>query len=357
MFFASRHGLDPYVDKGFGRTVQWGGLVMDFPHEFLPGAEGMEVNEKIDSLGLPDSLAAFDPDVVLGYGYSQPLQRRAAAWAKSNKKKRWMISDSELRQHRGVLTSILKKLVLPRMLSPIDIFLTVGDANETYWREYGVRDQKLIRTSFPIDVASFNQAMRNRSKHRERVREELGIPADHMLVLMVGKLVSWKRQSDLVAASNRTQEEGNKITVMLAGTGENESSLRALMRSEGAGGVIFAGFVPPEKLVHYYMAADVYAHCSAIEPHSLAISEAIYAGLPVVVSDRCGSYGPSDDVRPGLNGFVYPCGDVDKIHQRLSQLAVSPELRKSMGEESRRIGLANQELAHGKALVQALRHS
>ena len=62
-----------------------------------------------------------------------------------------------------------------------------------------------------------------------------------------------------------------------------------------------------------YCAADVYVHCSDNEPHSLAITEAIYCGLPVVLSDRCGSYGPTDDVQPGINGFVYRCGDVSDL--------------------------------------------
>lgn len=355
VFFASRNGLDAYVDKGFGRSVKWDGLVMDFPHEFLPGAMGNEVDSQIDSPELPDFLSNYDPDIVLGYGYVQPLQRRAAAWAKINKKKMWMISDSELRSPRSVVTSLLKKFLLPRILSSVDTFLTVGDANEAYWREYGVSDFRLVRASFPIDVDSLDQAIEGRLQHRGHIRAKHKIPADHLIVLMVGKLVSRKRQRDLVQASNRLQNERIKFTVVLAGTGEDEDNIRALVRHEGTGGVVFAGFIPPQELVHYYMAADVYAHCSEFEAHSLAISEAIYAGLPVVVSDRCGSYGPSDDVRAGLNGFVYSCGDVGGLCKRLVQLGESTELRRLMGAESRKIGLANQELAHGKAVLQAIR--
>src|SRR5690606_19958412 len=118
--------------------------------------------------------------------------------------------------------------------------------------------------------------------------------------------------------------------------------------------VYLLGFVEPERLVDVYLGADVYAHCSAVEAHSLAISEAVYAGLPVVVSDRCGSYGPSDDCRPGLNGFVYSCGDSTGLAKCLAVLAKSDDLRALMATESRSIGAAAQKLAHGKALQQAL---
>ena len=141
---------------------------------------------------------------------------------------------------------------------------------------------------------------------------------------------------------------------MLAGTGPDSDRLYSEAQLSGPGGVLFAGFVQPEELVHYYLAADVYVHCSAKEPHSLAISEAIYAGLPVVVSDRCGSYGPSDDVQVGLNGYVYPCEDATILAALLEKYSKEPALRQRFGSESRRIGIGHQTLAHAKSIRQAV---
>lgn len=354
VFFASRHGLDPYVDKNFGRTVQWHGLVLDFPHEFLQGAAERQLDSRIDCEALEACLAAFSPDAVVVYGYTQPLQRRAKRWTKRNSRRLLMIADSELRAHRNLLKQFAKKLVLPRVLAEVDAFLTVGDANEQYYRAYGVHDRKLVRCSFPIDVASFDAMLERRDVLRLERRAALGIPADHAVLLMVGKLVHWKRQRDLVELAN-SQCEGRPLTVVLAGTGPDQETLAALTRKRGVGGVLFAGFVTPADLVSYYAAADVYVHCSAVEPHSLAISEAIYSGLPVVLSDRCGSYGPSDDVRPGLNGFVYRCSDVEQLAASVSAIIDQPGASALMAIESRAIADQNQALAHGKALRQALR--
>ena len=96
---------------------------------------------------------------------------------------------------------------------------------------------------------------------------------------------------------------------MLAGAGPDEQRLRDLAARRGPGGVVFAGFVPSAALPRYYCAADLYVHCASADAHPLAVTEAVYCGLPAVVSDRCGSYGPTDDVRIGLNGRVYACGD------------------------------------------------
>ena len=129
VFFASRHGLDSYHDINFGRSIKWN-LLLDFDHAFLPGADGRAVQAGLDSEDIEVSLDEFSPDVVICYGYSQALQRRVIRWADVRNRSLLMIADSELRQHRNPLKALAKKFVLPGVFSKVDVFLTVGDANE-----------------------------------------------------------------------------------------------------------------------------------------------------------------------------------------------------------------------------------
>ena len=84
VFFAARIGMEAYYDPDFGQEVQWKGLALDFEHEFLPGAAERKSSANIEAEGLDDALSAFRPDLVIAYGYSVPLQRRAIRWAKAN---------------------------------------------------------------------------------------------------------------------------------------------------------------------------------------------------------------------------------------------------------------------------------
>lgn len=354
VFFALNHGLVAYEDKGFGRAVKWDGIKLEFPHEFLRGAEGKAIGNAIDAPDLTERLSAFSPQVVVVYGYSQALQRRALRWANCTSVPVLMISDSELRASRSWAKRAVKAIVLPRVFRKASLFLTVGDANEAYYRNYGVPDNQLIRCFFPIDVSHYDSIVAKRDECRNHIRSQLEIPKHHKVLLMVGKLVPWKRQADLVHFSNAIQDQRDDVTVVLAGTGLHEASLRALTRRDGVGGVLFAGFVSPQVLAEHYCAADIYVHCSDREPHSVAVSEAIYCGLPIILSNRCGSYGPTDDVRPGLNGFVYRCGDIRDMSRRLLHVLADTEGHARMCEASERIGRQNQALAHGIALTQAL---
>lgn len=354
VFFASKHGLLPYHDKDFGREISWEGMQLDFMHEFLSGADTREVGKNIDSTDLDNKLKSYEPDLMVVYGYSQRLQQRAIAWGRNNKVPVCMISDAVLRAPKNMVKKFLKPFFLPFIYKKIDLFFSVGDANEAYYRNYGVKDQQMIRTFFPIDTAYYDTVLKNSELVRQRIRKELGIPDDHKVILNVGKLISLKRQIDLIHLSNSMQNTQKKITIILAGTGPDEEYLQNQCKNIGVGGVIFTGFIPPNTLVNYYCASDVYVHCSEYENHSLAISEAIYCGKPVVISDRCGSYGPSDDVRHGLNGFVYACKDISDLQQKLNYIFDDPKIENEMGFKSSQFSRYHQSLAHGEALKQAI---
>ena len=76
-------------------------------------------------------------------------------------------------------------------------------------------------------------------------------------------------------------------------------------------------------------------------------------GCPVIISDACGSYGPTDDVQPGRNGFVYPMGNITLLAKGVEFLYHSIEMRVNYSEASKRIGQHNQRLAHGESLLAA----
>jgi glycosyltransferase involved in cell wall biosynthesis len=351
VFFASAMGKKAYHDPTFGQSLAWAGLALDaFDHQFL-SEEALPSRSELDAPGLDAALAEYDPHVVVVYGYWQKVQRRAMRWARAAGRRIYYISDSELAHRPGRLKTIAKTLVLRRRFGPVSRFLTVGTWNEAFYRRCGAPASKMTRMNFPIDVAAYNTALADRAGLRNAQRQALGYGPDDFVVCTVGKLAPWKRQADLVRAVRAAPPKAN-LKALVVGSGSEEAALKALAGNDTR--VRFAGFVPPDGLPGLYAASDAYAHLSSYEPHSLAISEAIYAGLPVVLSDRCGSYGPNDDVEPEANGVVYPVGDVAALAGAIERLARAPPLVARFAERSRAYALAAQARAHGGFLHQAL---
>jgi len=71
-------------------------------------------------------------------------------------------------------------------------------------------------------------------------------------------------------------------------------------------------------LTALYKACDVLVLPSWFEPWGVVINEAVAAGLAVVASEAVGS--AAELVRDGVNGRIFPVGDVASLSQCLSDV-------------------------------------
>lgn len=347
VFFGSALGYKKYVDENFKTEVSWSNLQLErFPHCFLNGEQVLQPDKNLDATSLENELERFHPDILFIYGYFQKLQRRAHRWAVRSKIAIAYISDSELRHKRNKLKEFFKGVFIRYYFLPIRYFLSMGDANEVYYKKNRVPKDKIIRMHYPIDFVHYEASYLSSNSLNKEIRERFRIDQDEIVFSVVGKLVKWKNQDHIIEAMQMLEAEGVFLTLLIIGSGTMkeawEQKAMRLKRSK----VIFTGFVAVEKLPAYYAATDIYVHPASLEPHSVAISEAILMGCPVIISDRCGSYGPTDDVQEGKNGFVYPFGNIKMLADKIKLLVQDREMRNEFGNYSHRLALQFQEQSH-----------
>ena len=321
VIFASRQGTEPYFDSGFNRVISWERPLLDgFESHFLrtPHQVWSHLNR-------------IAPTAVQVYGYAHPIARHALLWAKLSRRRVLMVTDSELLRPRRVAVRAAKRAILPLLFRAVDRFLTCGDANENYYRNYGVPSERLIRCPFPRDERYYEQLAAHAPQHRAALRAKLGIPPEAAVLLSVGKLTASKSHAHICEAMAKLPADlRRRVRLVLAGDGPERPALQE-------SGAILRGFVNLEELPHYYMAADLYVHPSAIDAHPLAISEAIYFGLPIIASSRVGSVGPTDDAQPGRNACVYEWGDIEGLSRTLAAILRDPASLTRASVESFRI--------------------
>ena len=284
------------------------------------------------------------------------MQRRAHRWALLNNVKLAYISDSELRHSRNKWKELIKYFFIKNYFSKINYFLSVGDANEEFYRHYGVREDKMIRMHFPIDVVEFEARFAEKADLRRLTREKYRIPEDQLVLSVVGKLVPWKSQDHIIDAMQVLEKEGIHVCLFILGSGEMLEPWKTKCDILKKSVVHFTGFVNPEELPAYYAATDIYVHPASIEPHSIAISEAIYMGCPVVISDRCGSYGETDDLQIGRNGYIFEFGNINDLASKLMMLIKDSEKRKKFGSYSHEVGLLTQSISHDLVMKELISH-
>ncbi|MBZ8133166.1 glycosyltransferase family 4 protein [Afifella sp. IM 167] len=111
----------------------------------------------------------------------------------------------------------------------------------------------------------------------------------------------------------------------------------------------FLGGVPAERLQALYREADIFVWPSVKEPFGFVFMEAMASGLPAI-GGRSG--GVPDVVRDGKTGLLVEASDPATILAALDTLR-DPAVRARMGEEARRIAVAEHSLKAGQAKLAA----
>jgi glycosyltransferase involved in cell wall biosynthesis len=219
-----------------------------------------------------------------------------------------IITDIETSRFRKVAVSML----YPWLYGLVDYWISSGDHNEIYLRHYGVSDDKLVRGCYPVDRDRFEQTVAAHQDEIGQIRQQLGWDENTILYGFVGKYIDRKNPFEFINAIVAAHQKDGRVRGVMIGGGELTPAINQRL-AELNGEVINVGFVNQSKLPLYYAALDVFVSTSRIDPHPLVVSEAMAAGCPAILSDRCGNWGYSDTVQHRYNGLVYPCGNVAKL--------------------------------------------
>jgi len=125
-------------------------------------------------------------------------------------------------------------------------------------------------------------------------------PSDTMTLLSVSRIVPRKNIPVLIAAVNALAKAGERIRVVIAGTGPEEAEV-AWLAAATNGVARFVGFVSETGKRELFAEADAFVQLSTREGLSVATLEALASGLPCVVSDVPGVREP---ILPGVTGYL-----------------------------------------------------
>lgn len=177
-----------------------------------------------------------------------------------------------------------------------------------------------------------NLAPYQNARSRFELRHSLELPQSEPIITFVGRLVADKGVDVLFDALVRLGCPGNnEFRVCLVGGGPLENDLKARAKELCLEKVVqFCGYC--DNVLDYLLASDCFVLPSRNEAMSLAVLEAMAAGLPCVVTD-IGDH--ADLVRDGVHGYVIPPDSPEELANALNRLLCDDALRHRMGEAAR----------------------
>jgi glycosyltransferase involved in cell wall biosynthesis len=362
VFFGSDFSVRDYKDAGFGVGVKWDVPLLDgYRHEFLPVLRDNSnpgtlspVNYGIFSrLRGSKDVAGFDVLWVHGYSSVNAIQAMLAAKALGIpvlvRAEPWL-GDRD----RGGLTLAAKHLFFKLLGGLLDGALPIGTLNAAYWRHYLGEDFPLHRMPYAVDNHYFQSRCEEAREGRAALRNELKLDPARPVILFASKLQSRKRCTDLLAAyKNLSQGPGVEPHpyLVIVGDGEERTALERQATESGLEGVRFCGFRNQSELPRFFDMASVFVLPSRHEPWGLIVNEVMNAGRAVIVSDDVGCQ--ADLVEDGVEGCVFPAGDVAALTEALRRVLATPETAEAMGRRA----LAKIETWDFEADVRGLRRA
>lgn len=179
-----------------------------------------------------------------------------------------------------------------------------------------------------VDLKRFSPG-RFSGEDRKRVRAELGAAEDTIVVGMVGRLVAEKGYPELFEAARALDRRYLVVCVGPHDPAKGDALSGAMIERASRAGVRFLGM--RSDVDRLYAAMDLFVLPSHREGFPRAAMEAAAMGLPVIASDIRGC---REVVEDGVNGLLFPAGDVGRLTRAIETLGDDPQRRRVLGAGS-----------------------
>jgi glycosyltransferase involved in cell wall biosynthesis len=120
--------------------------------------------------------------------------------------------------------------------------------------------------------------------------------------------------------------------LVIVGDGEERAALERQAAATGFGSIRFCGFRNQSELPRFFDLATVFVLPSRHEPWGLIVNEVMNAARPAIVSDDVGS--ATDLIEDGVNGCIFPVGDVGALTDALRRVLDVPGAAETMGRRA-----------------------
>lgn len=377
VFYLWDFGVKESTDQTFQTSFVWDIPLLDgYAYEFItnhshdPGTHHFRGLENPQAV---ETVAAWQPDAVLLFGYNYRTHLRLIFSRRLAKIPFYFRGDShELCLAAGWkshISRLLRGLIFRRFKG----FFAVGQANAGYFRNCGIKSDKIHYVPHCVDNDRFQAVAIQAKIDATAWKQNMGIPLDSTVILFAGKFEEKKRPLDLLEAflgMNQNTEDGTKNSfsslpninhhqslppiLLFVGSGPLETTLREAAGSELGRSVFIAPFQNQSRMPMVYAAGDLIALPSMGrgETWGLVINEAFNLGIPAIVSSHVGC-GP-DLILQSETGWIFPAGDAESLKQTLIEALSDPERLKQFGDRARN-RISNYSYDHAsQALCEAL---
>ncbi len=273
------------------------------------------------------------PDVIATNGYSSRGTLAALEYAMQAGIPAITMSDSaehDFRRNR------LREAIKRRIVRMFSAGLVAGQLSFRYLETLGMSSGRIFTALDVVDNDHFEAGAMAARRDAVETRRRFDLPERYFLTCT--RFIPKKNLPMLLEAYARYRKSAGTEAwgLVLLGSGvliEEVNEVRRELDIEEA--VLMPGFKQYDELPIFYSHAGAFILPSVSEQWGLVVNEAMAAGIPVLVSDRCGCV--PDLVEEGGNGFTFDPYDIDALVGHMLRIAGGECDLTAMGQASQEI--------------------
>ena len=202
--------------------------------------------------------------------------------------------------------------------------------------EKGIPENKLIHVPYGVDLSAFKQIPKTDDVFR---------------VVFAGGMTIRKGVPYLLQAFSELNLPNSELLLMGSVNEEIKPFFKKYNVRGRTSNIKWIGHVPQKELYKYYSQGSVFVIMSIEEGLAMVQPQAMACGLPVIATTNTGG---EDIIRDGVDGFIIPIRDVEKLKEKLVYLYENPEIRQKMGESAKQRVLSGFTWDdYGKKIIKA----
>ena len=276
----------------------------------------------VASNALKQCLEKLKPDAVFLPGWSISVVREGLKWCRRNNALPILMSDSKEDDFpRFWLKEIIKLWFVKRYKAA----LVAGESSKRYLIKLGMNPNAIF---MGYDIINNDYFYPHRIKSLINLLEK-------PYFLAINRFVTKKNLPLLISSYAKYRQQKGDLAwdLVLSGDGELRPQIEQQINElDLTKFVHLPGFLQQEELLPYFAHANCFIHASIQEQWGLVVNEAMAAGLPVIVSNRCGCF--EDLVIEGVNGFGFGPENQQELTQLMLKMSSEEVNLSAMGEAS-----------------------
>lgn len=221
----------------------------------------------------------------------------------SKRKNCLIVESSEFESKTFGLKGIIKKIFLKK----IKYGLVSGEAQKNLLLKLNFKGE-IIKTK-GVGILNLNtNFIKNESKNDEMIKK----------FIFVGGLIPVKNVEQIIRVFNKMPN----LELSIVGKGYLEKSLKELANKN----IKFLGHQPNNQLNKLYQQNQIFILPSKSEPWGLVVEEALFNGLPVILSNKVGC--STEIIKDSNYGYVYNVENDEELIKKIRLITNKEEYKK-----------------------------